>query len=76
MPGLVTAVNVKEGDYVRKGQELIRLESMKMESSVASPCEGTVERIMVSPGQTVDTDEVLIIFGSPASSAGRSEENR
>ncbi len=76
MPGLVTAVNVKEGDYVRKGQELIRLESMKMESSVASPCEGTVERIMVSPGQTVDTDEVLILFGSPASSAGRSEENR
>jgi propionyl-CoA carboxylase alpha chain len=66
MPGLVTAVNVNEGDYVRKGQELIRLESMKMESSVASPCEGTVERIMVFPGQTVDTDEVLILFGTPA----------
>jgi propionyl-CoA carboxylase alpha chain len=62
MPGLVTALCVEQGAYVRKGQELIRMESMKMESGVASPCDGQVEKILVSPGQAVETDDVLMTF--------------
>ena len=37
MPGIVVAVCVNEGAYVRRGDELIRMESMKMESAIASP---------------------------------------
>ncbi len=62
MPGLITAVSVQEGAIVRKGQELIRMESMKMESSVASPRDGEIDKIMIRPGQAVETDEALITF--------------
>jgi biotin carboxyl carrier protein len=33
---------------------------MKMESFVASPSDGQVEKIHVSPGQTVETGDILI----------------
>ncbi|MGC8659262.1 MAG: acetyl/propionyl/methylcrotonyl-CoA carboxylase subunit alpha [Desulfomonilaceae bacterium] len=62
MPGLITAVLVEEGVQVRKGQELLRMESMKMESSVAAPRDGQIDKILVGSGQTVDTDQVLITF--------------
>ncbi len=62
MPGLVTAICVEKGAQVRRGQELIRMESMKMESGVGSPCDAEVESVLVAPGQAVDTDEPLITF--------------
>ncbi len=62
MPGLITAVCVDEGAQVRKGQELMRMESMKMESGVASPVDGQIDEICVKPGQAVETDEVLLKF--------------
>lgn len=62
MPGLITAVTVEEGTQVRRGQELLRMESMKMESAVASPRDGQIDRILARPGQAVETDEILITF--------------
>ena len=62
MPGMVTDVCVEVGSYVRRGQELLRMESMKMESAIASPCDGQVEKILIKPSQTVETDETLMIF--------------
>lgn len=62
MPGLITAVSVEEGTMVRKGQELLRMESMKMESSVAAPRDAEIEKIMIKPGQAVETDEALMKF--------------
>jgi propionyl-CoA carboxylase alpha chain len=62
MPGLVVAVCVEEGAYVHRGDELLRMESMKMESGIASHRDGYVEKILVQPGQTVETDDVLLTF--------------
>ena len=62
MPGLVVDVLVKPGDRVFKGQELVIVESMKMESGVASPCDGEVKEIQVAKGHPVDTGDVLITF--------------
>ncbi len=62
MPGLITSINVEEESDVRKGQELVRMESMKMETGVASPCDGQVDKILVQVGQAVETDQVLITF--------------
>ena len=62
MPGMVVAVCVSEGTNVRRGDELIRMESMKMESGIASPVDGLVEKILVQAGQTVETDETLLTF--------------
>ena len=62
MPGLVVDVRVKKGDRVHRGQDLVSIESMKMESFVASPCDAEVEEVLAVPGQAVETDEVLIRF--------------
>ena len=62
MPGLITSIDVEEGAFVRKDQELVRMESMKMETGVAAPIDGQVDKILAQAGQTVETDQVLITF--------------
>jgi propionyl-CoA carboxylase alpha chain len=62
MPGLVVDIRVKPGDRVFRGQDLVSIESMKMESYVASPCDGVVEEVKVASGQAVETGDVLVTF--------------
>ncbi|WP_028582257.1 acetyl-CoA carboxylase biotin carboxylase subunit [Desulfogranum japonicum] len=62
MPGMIVDVQAKKGDRVFKGQNLVILESMKMESGVASPIDGVVAEVMVESGQAVETEQVLIRF--------------
>jgi propionyl-CoA carboxylase alpha chain len=68
MPGMITSIGVKEGDDVQRGQELVRMESMKMESAIASPCDGKVEKILIEPGANVESDDILITFVAEARS--------
>jgi 3-methylcrotonyl-CoA carboxylase alpha subunit len=42
MPGKIITLNVKKGDVVEQGQELLVLEAMKMEHSVVATKSGTV----------------------------------
>lgn len=60
IPGLITAVLVKEGQQVKTGQPLLVLEAMKMENEIRAPISGVVERIEVSPGQSVAKQELLV----------------
>jgi biotin carboxyl carrier protein len=60
MPGLVVAVPVAEGQAVRKGENLIILESMKMQNELKSPREGTVARVKVKPGDGVEQNQILV----------------
>jgi propionyl-CoA carboxylase alpha chain len=62
MPGLVVSIRVKPGDRVFRGQDLVSIESMKMESFVASPCDGLVEEVKVESGQAVETGDLLVTF--------------
>jgi len=62
MPGLVVDVLAKKGDRVFRGQNLVVLESMKMESGVASPMDGVITEIRAALGQAVEVGEVLIRF--------------
>jgi propionyl-CoA carboxylase alpha chain len=62
MPGLVVDIRVKPGDRVFRGQDLVSIESMKMESYVPSPCDGVVEEVKVESGQAVETGDVLATF--------------
>jgi 3-methylcrotonyl-CoA carboxylase alpha subunit len=59
MPGQVRAVNVSEGDRVQKGQTLLVLEAMKMEIRIHASRDGTVKRLFVSQGQTVEREQML-----------------
>ena len=60
MPGQVRAVNVSEGDVVTKGQTLIVLEAMKMEMKIQASSDGTVSKLFVKQGETVEREQMLI----------------
>lgn len=54
---------VKVGDKVKAGQDVVVLEAMKMENSIASDFEGTVLRIDVNVGDTVSENAPLVEIG-------------
>ena len=63
LPGRVIALKVKVGDAVKAGDEVVLLEAMKMENSIISEYDGTVQQVCVAEGENVATDAVLIIVG-------------
>jgi len=60
MPGSVVDILVKEGDNVKAGDPILVTEAMKMETEIPAPIDGTVNKIYVKKGDTVNPDEILI----------------
>jgi len=58
--GTVWKIQVAVGDRVAVGDEVVILESMKMEIPVEAEQGGTVEAILVSEGETVQGDQPLL----------------
>lgn len=63
LPGTVDSVLVKEGVSVTQGQEVLKLEAMKMKNSIRSPRAGRVVAIHVHPGDQVKHGQALIEIG-------------
>ena len=64
MPGRIVSVAVVAGAVVERGQMVIVLEAMKMESAIAAPHAGTVTEILVVPGQPVRQRQALLRIDS------------
>ena len=62
--GSVWKVHVIVGDSVALDQELMILESMKMEIPVDAPRDGRVIDVLVAPEEGVEEDQVLLIIES------------
>ncbi|STX43888.1 oxaloacetate decarboxylase subunit alpha [Legionella donaldsonii] len=60
MPGNIVSVNVTVGDKVTKGQTLLVLEAMKMETEIQAPFNGTVADVFCQKGDKVMPTQVLI----------------
>ena len=60
MPGLVISIPVAEGQMVKKGEVLLVLESMKMQNELKSPRDGSISRIRVKPGDSVEQRQTLM----------------
>ncbi len=58
--GTVWKIVVEVGEQVEEDQQLVILESMKMEMPVEAPEPGTVEQIVVEEGQAVEEGDVLL----------------
>lgn len=60
MAGSVWKILVKEGEQVVQGQDVVILESMKMEIPIQAEVSGTVEKIFVEEGSFVNEGDPLL----------------
>jgi biotin carboxyl carrier protein len=61
--GRIEVLTVKEGDKVKKGDQVCVIEAMKMKTMVAADNDGTVRNIQVKVGDAVDAGQVLMTIG-------------
>ena len=59
--GRVWKIVTETGTKVSEGDTLLILESMKMEIPLESPCNGTVLKILLDEGDSVNEDQVVAI---------------
>ena len=62
MSGSVVEVRVQEGQYVCLNDPLVLLTAMKMETIVASPVSGLVERVCVVTGDSVNSGDLVVVM--------------
>ena len=62
MPGKVVRILAAAGTKVEARQGVLVIEAMKMQNELRSPKSGTVEKLLVREGQTVNSGEVLAVI--------------
>mmetsp|Transcript_20373 Transcript_20373/g.44244 ORF Transcript_20373/g.44244 Transcript_20373/m.44244 type:complete len:1254 (-) Transcript_20373:68-3829(-) len=60
MPGVVLETRVKKGDTVKRGDPLLLMSAMKMETVMTSPCDGVVKQVVVTAGDTLDGGDLCV----------------
>ncbi|MGF6291552.1 urea carboxylase [Paraburkholderia youngii] len=60
--GSLWQVKVKAGDQVEAGDELVIIESMKMEVPLYAPCSGTIAAVHVAPGSSVRAGQRVAVI--------------
>ncbi len=60
--GTVWKIEVQVGDEVEEDEDLVILESMKMEMPISAPFDGVVKEILIAEGDTVEEGQVLLRF--------------
>jgi pyruvate carboxylase len=63
IPGVVSTVAVELGQTLKKGDRLLVMEAMKMQSTVYAPVGGKVTQMLVQPGQHVEAKDLLLVIG-------------
>ena len=60
IPGLVATISVTVGQKVAKGDKILMMEAMKMQTTVTSPVDGVVDALHVTLGETVESKDLLV----------------
>jgi len=60
LPGVIVSILVSEGEEVKKGQAIIIIEAMKMQSEIASPVDGKIDKILVKERAPVKEGDLLM----------------
>lgn len=63
MPGTVLRVEASVGQAVKRGDNLIVIEAMKMEQEIKATVDGTVNAITVNQGDTVESGQIVAVIG-------------
>ncbi|MDQ1277564.1 MAG: hypothetical protein QG555_604, partial [Thermodesulfobacteriota bacterium] len=61
-PGKIMKVLVGVGDAVNEDDEVLKIESMKMENRIYAPATGTITAIGVKENDEVEVDDVLLVI--------------
>lgn len=64
MPGLITRIEVQEGETIKEGQGLVILEAMKMENEIRASLNARVSSVHVKLKQSVDKGDALVTLSS------------
>jgi 3-methylcrotonyl-CoA carboxylase alpha subunit len=59
MPGAIVSVHKQAGEQVARGETIITIESMKLQTALAAPREGRLLDVLKKAGETFDRDELL-----------------
>lgn len=62
MPGKVSALVVQVGQPVKKGDKLLSIEAMKMETAVYAPVDGVIKDIRIKTGTPVESRDLLMVI--------------
>jgi pyruvate carboxylase len=62
MPGTIGTVSVRVGQSLARGDTLLTLEAMKMETTVRAEQDGAIKEVLAKPGQPVDAKDLLVVF--------------
>jgi pyruvate carboxylase len=62
IPGVVSTVAVELNQTLQKGDRLLVMEAMKMQSTVYAPVGGKVTELLVQPGQHVEAKDLLLVI--------------
>jgi pyruvate carboxylase len=64
MPGLIVSIAVAEGQEVARGDVLLAIEAMKMETVVTADRDCVVDSVVQAVGAQVDAKDLLIVLKS------------
>ena len=62
MPGVISTINIKDGQEVQAGDVLLSIEAMKMETTVTANTEGTVAKIQLTGNSLVDSEDLVLVL--------------
>ena len=62
MPGKIVSINVKDGQKIKSGENLLILEAMKMENLITATKDAKIKKINVKSNDAVEADQILIEF--------------
>ncbi len=62
MLGLVLKIIAKEGEELKKGDNLLILEAMKMENMIKAPADIIIKKIHIKEGDKVEKNQILLIL--------------
>jgi acetyl/propionyl-CoA carboxylase alpha subunit len=65
MPGVVVAVHARPGQAVSTGDQLLTLESMKLQMTVVAAHAGIVAQVYVAPEAVFERGALLVSFARP-----------
>ncbi|MCH8532795.1 MAG: acetyl-CoA carboxylase biotin carboxylase subunit [Saccharospirillum sp.] len=62
MPGTITAVHAEVGQLLKKGDKVLSMEAMKMETTLTAPADGTLSQCSLTVGDRVQDGQLLFLL--------------